>query len=167
MLRRLRETAPAALVPLAWTVVAAAHGGLLDRRPLLIAHLVMVALLVAFVVLSWSDMRSGVLLAWRRVILAGIPVTAAGAAGLAATPPITALLWVAVVGWMVLPAAGLLHTGRRADTLPGAYLGGGLLSALGALVYVLAPVAGGTAALAGLAFVGAGQTIGILAAAAT
>ncbi|PSQ05394.1 hypothetical protein BRC97_09150 [Halobacteriales archaeon QS_6_71_20] len=78
MFRRVRETAPAGLVPAAWAFAIAGHLGLVGERPVLIAHVVMVVLLVAFVVLSWGDMRRGVLRAWRLVILAGIPVTLAG-----------------------------------------------------------------------------------------
>jgi len=161
MLRRLRENGPVVLVPLAWTFVTAAHLELVARRTLLIAHLVMAALLLAFAALSWADMREGALRVWRRVIVVGFGLTVAGAAGLVLSE--RRLLWVAVVGWMLLPAAGLLDTARRGARPARAYLAGGALSALGAAVYVVGP-SGSTATLVGLLLVGVGQTAGIVAA---
>lgn len=161
MLRRLRENGPVVLVPLAWSFVTAAHLGAVARRTLLIAHLVMATLLLAFAALSWTDMREGALLVWRRVIVVGFVFTVAGAAGLVLSD--RRLLWVAVVGWMLLPAAGLWDTGRRGARPARAYLAGGACSALGTVVYVLGPN-GSAATLAGLALVGIGQTAGIVAA---
>ena len=161
MLRRLRENGPVVLVPLAWSFVTAAHLGAVARPTLLIAHLVMATLLLAFAALSWTDMREGALLVWRRVIVVGFVFTVAGAAGLVLSD--RRLLWVAVVGWMLLPAAGLWDTGRRGARPARAYLAGGACSALGTLVYVLGPN-GSAATLAGLALVGIGQTAGIVAA---
>jgi hypothetical protein len=161
MLRRLRENGPVVLVPLAWSFVTAAHLGAVARRTLLIAHLVMATLLLAFAALSWTDMREGALLVWRRVIVVGFVFTVAGAAGLVLSD--RRLLWVAVVGWMLLPAAGLWDTGRRGARPARAYLAGGACSALGAVVYVVGPN-GSAATLAGLALVGIGQTAGIVAA---
>jgi len=54
VLRSVRETAPALMVPAAWTVVALAHVGTVSEETLLVAHLVMDVLLVAFAALSWS-----------------------------------------------------------------------------------------------------------------
>ncbi len=163
MLRRLRETAPGLLVPLAWTFVAAAHVGLVAERTLTIAHVVMSALLFSFAVLSWSEMREGILLAWRRVIAVGFVPTVGGTVGLAygVAPAVT--LPAAVYAWMLLPAAALAYTGREADRAPAPYTIGGLLSATGAVVYTLgSPAEPGTGALVGLALVGIGQTAGIL-----
>jgi hypothetical protein len=162
VLRRLRENGPVVLVPLAWSFVIAAHLGAVARRTLLIAHVVMATLLLAFAALSWTDMRSGALLVWRRIILAGFVFTVTGAAGLVLSSE--RLLWTAVVGWMLLPAAGLWDTGRRGARPARAYYAGGACSALGAVVYVLAPVVGSAATLAGLTLVGIGQTAGIVAA---
>jgi hypothetical protein len=67
---------------------------------------------------------------------------------------------------MLLPAAGLWDTGRRGARPARAYFVGGACSALGAVVYVLGPVVGSAATLAGLALVGVGQTLGIAAAVA-
>jgi hypothetical protein len=161
MLRRLRENGPVVLVPLAWSFVTAAHLGVVARRTLLVAHLVMATLLVAFAALSWTDMRAGALLVWRRVIVVGFFFTVAGAVGLVLAD--RRLLWVAVIGWMLLPAVGLWDTGRRGARPARAYLAGGALSALGTVVYVVGPN-GSAATLAGLALVGVGQTVGIVAA---
>lgn len=168
VLRRLRENGPVVLVPLAWGFVGAAHRGLVTAHTLLMAHVVMTGLLVAFAALSYGDMREGVLYAWWLVIVAGVPFTLAGLAGLALGAFAQPLLTTAVVGWMLLPAIGLLYTGRRvpAGEAPLAYTGGGALSLLGAVVYLAGLFVGGgsTALLAGLALVGLGQTAGIIAA---
>ncbi|WP_277543392.1 hypothetical protein [Haloarcula laminariae] len=165
MLRRLRENGPVVLVPLAWTFATAAHLDLLARRTVLIAHLVMVAIIAAFTVLSWREMTAGVLLVWRRVLVAGLALTLVGTGALLAEPPVGPLLSVTVVGWMLVPAAGLVATGRRIDRRPRAYTGGGALSAAGAAIYVGGVV--GTVpglVLAGLTVTTVGQTAGIVAA---
>lgn len=166
MLRRLRETGPAVLVPAIWTVVAGAHLGTVSEHTLLVAHAVMTALLLAFVGLSWGDMTEGVLRVWRGVILAGTPPAVAGTAGLLATPPVDVLLGVSVVAWLALPAPALWYTGRRVATYPLAYLAGGAASGLGAIGYVGAAASGaGTGPLvATVALAGIGQTAGIAAA---
>jgi len=166
MLRRLRENGPVVLVPLAWTFAAAAHLDVLAVRTVLIAHLVMDAILVAFTALSWSEMRTGVLRAWKLVLLAGLGLTLVGTAGLLRTPPATPLLWVTVVGWLLVPAAGLAYTGQHVDRSPRVYTAGAALSLLGAAVYVgtLLVSAGTTGLIAGLAVAGLGQTAGIVAA---
>lgn len=166
MLRRLRESGPVLLVPAIWTVVTGAHIGAVTDHTLLVAHVVMSALLVAFVALSWRDMETGVLRAWRLTILGGVPPALAGTAGLAATPNADALLWVAVVGWMVVPAPALVFTGQRVERHPRAYLAGATACVLGALAYVAAALAmaGTGALLIGIALAGAGQTAGIVAA---
>ncbi|MFC7176699.1 hypothetical protein [Halosegnis marinus] len=163
MLRRLRETAPAGLVPLAWLFAFAAHEGALADRTVLVGHVVMTALLVAFAALSYEDMRDHpVLRAWLAVIVVGIPVTAAGAYGVWSGDTAFALL--AVVGWMALPAVALAYTGR---VLPSAerarvYTLGGALSGVGAALLLV-----GTAVPVAFLCVGAGQTAGILAATLT
>jgi len=165
MLRRLRENGPVVLVPLAWTFATAAHLDLLALRTVLIAHLVMDAIIATFTVLSWREMREGVLLVWRRVLVVGLGVTLVGTGALLADPPVEVLLSATVVGWMLVPAAGLVATGRRIDRRPRAYTLGGALSAVGAAVYV-GGVAGplSTLVLAGLTMANAGQTAGIVAA---
>lgn len=164
MLRPLRENGPVVLVPLAWTFAITAHLDLLALRTVLIAHVVMDTVLVAFTVLSWSEMRSGVLRAWKLVLLAGLALTLAGTAGLLVRPPALSVLWLTVVGWLLVPAAGLAYTGRRVDRSPRAYTAGAALSVLGAVVYAASPVLTGDALslVAGLAIAGVGQTAGIV-----
>jgi hypothetical protein len=166
--RTLRENGPVVLVPLAWTFAAAAHLGLVGSHPLFVAHVVMSAILVAFVVLSWSEMRTGVLLAWKLVIAAGFAITLVGTVALLAPSPDPRLLGVTVVGWMLIPAAGLAYTGRHVgpDEWPLVYTAGAVCSVVGAAVYVGGPlaVADDVARLAGLALAGVGQTAGIVAA---
>jgi len=165
MLRRLRENGPVVLVPLAWTFATAAHLDLLALRTVLIAHLVMDVIIAVFTVLSWREMTDGVLLVWRRVLLAGLGITLVGTAGLLADPPLEPLLTATVVGWMLVPAAGLVATGRLVDRRPRAYTVGGTLSAVGALAYV-GGVFGALSVLviAGLTLTNVGQTAGIVAA---
>lgn len=163
MFRRLRENGPVVLVPLAWTFAVVAHEGLLAERTVLIAHLVMTTIMVAFAVLSWQDMTEGVLLAWKGVIVVGAVVTALGVVGLLTERE--PLLSVTVVGWLLLPAAGLAYTGPRVDRLGWVYLAGGALSAVGAVGYVLALVSAFPAAQTpALVVAGVGQTAGIVAA---
>jgi len=165
MLRRLRENGPVVLVPLAWTFATAAHLDVLALRTVLIAHLVMDAIIAAFTVLSWREMTDGVLLVWKRVLLAGLGITLVGTAGLLTDPPTTVLLTAAVVGWMLAPAAGLVATGRRVDRRPAVYTVGGTLSGLGAGAYVAGvSAAGSMLVLTGLTLANVGQTAGIVAA---
>ncbi|SDZ92162.1 hypothetical protein SAMN04488065_1232 [Haloplanus vescus] len=162
MLYRLRATGPVVLVPLAWGVVAAAHRSLVTERTLLVAHLVMFALLVAFAALSRADMTAGALRVWWLLIVAGLVPTAAGAVGL--LTDFRPLLWVALLGWAALPAIGLWDTGQRGASPAVGYLASGALSALGAVACALGVVLGTPAILAGLVAVGVGQTAGIAAA---
>lgn len=165
MLRRIRENGPVLLVPLAWTFATAAHLGLLTTRPALVGHLVMDAVLVAFAALSWADMREGVLLAWKVVLLVGLGFTLLGTVTLLLAPDATVLLRATVLGWMLVPAAGLAYTGRHvaADRAPWVYTAGAGVSVVGAVAYALAPVLPASdLAVAGLALVGAGQTAGIV-----
>lgn len=164
--RRLRANGPALLVPAAWAVVIGAHVDLVATRTLLIAHVVMTVLLVGFAALSYGDMREGVLSVWWLVIAAGVPVTAAGLVGLAVPALERLFLVFAVSGWMLLPAVGLLETGREMtdDDPRTVYLSAGGLCLVGALVYLVGLFAtGGQRALvAGLVLVGVGQTAGIV-----
>lgn len=166
--RSLRENGPALLVPAAWLVVAATVLDALSPRALFVAHAVMSVLLVAFVVASWTDMASGVLRAWKLVILAGTPVTLAGLAGFLALgdPAVSpnALLAVSLYGWMLLPVPAFAYTGLRDAVAPTAYYAAAAGSAAGAAVVTIAGTATGVAA--GVVLVGIGQTIGIVAATA-
>jgi hypothetical protein len=166
MLRRLRANGPALLVPAAWAVVIGAHVDLVATRTLLIAHGVMTVLLVGFAALSYGDMREGVLSVWWLVVAAGVPVTAAGLVGLAVPALDRLFLVFTVSGWMLLPAVGLLETGREmtGDDPRTVYLAAAGLCLAGALVYLVGLFAtGGQRALvAGLVLVGVGQTAGIV-----
>ena len=171
MLRRLRETGPVVLVPLAWLFATAAHLQYLERRTVLIAHVVMDVLLFGFAALSWRDMQAHpVLKAWLAVIVAGFGITLVGTYALATGGGET-LLRATVFGWMLVPAVALYYTGQvlPAEERAAAYTIGGWLSGLGALFFVDAAVAGPfTTLFAGLdltllslALVGIGQTVGI------
>jgi len=166
MFRRLRENGPAVLVPLAWAFAIAAHLGSLQIRTVLIAHVVMDVILVAFTVLSWSEMRRGVLRAWKLTLLAGLGLTLTGTVGLVQRPPVEPLLGLTVIGWLLVPAVGLVYTGQHVDRSPRVYTAGAMLSVAGAGVYVATSLASGEAStlVASLALAGVGQTAGIVAA---
>jgi len=157
MLRRVRETAPAGLVPLAWLFASAAHLELLAARSVLIGHLVMTALLAAFAALSYREMRSHpVLRAWLAVIVLGVGVTSFGTYGVANGHDVFATL--AVGGWMALPGIALGYTGHvlPADEHARLYGVGAALCGFGvALLFVDAVVPALVAAAVG-------QTLGIL-----
>lgn len=159
MLRRVRETAPAGLVPLAWLFAGAAHLELLAARSVLIGQLVMTALLVAFAALSHREMRTHpVLRAWLAVIVLGVGVTSLGTYGVASgRAPFAAL---AVGGWMALPGVALGYTGRvlPADEHARLYGVGAALCGLGVVLLLMG------AAVPALVVAGVGQTLGILAA---
>ncbi len=157
--RRLLDIGPAGLVPLAWVFTLLAHRGLVGLRSLQIAHAVMLALLIAFVIAGWRAMATGALAVWRGIIVIGIPVTAAGLFGFIGDVPI--LHAISLYGWMILPALGLIYTGRQQPLSTAVYVGGGSLSLFGAGVYAVLG-AGGPWTLAGIGLVGLGQTLGIV-----
>ena len=161
--RRAREVGPAFLVPAAWTVVAAAHLGVVAEQTLFIAHIVMSVLLAGFAVTAYADMREGTLKMWWWVIAVGFVPAVAGTAGFRLDA--SALHAVALYGWMLLPAAGLVDTGRRMAEASVVYLGGAALCGVGAAVYAAAPalpVGTMVGHVAGIAAVGLGQTASIL-----
>lgn len=163
MFRRLRETGPAALIPAAWGVTAAAHLDLLTTRPVFVMHGVMCVLLVAFAAASWREMTDGVLRTWRNVIVAGTPVAFAGLAGFVVPPGSEILLAASLSGWMLLPAVGFLLTARVVQAGAWIYRSGAALCLLGMALYALGATADSTAlSIAGLASVALGQTAGIL-----
>ncbi|KPN29395.1 hypothetical protein SY89_00108 [Halolamina pelagica] len=157
MLRRLRATAPAALVPLAWGFAAATHTELLTAHTVFVGHVVMTTLLIAFAGLSWREMRTDpVLRVWLAVIVAGIPVTLAGAYGVATGKPLGFRL--AVFGWMLLPALALVPIAHRvggADGLDRRYTLAMGLAALGAFVFL---IGGSSLVLTAITLVAVGQT---------
>lgn len=154
--RPLLETGPVALVPLAWGYTIAVHRGWATVDSLQIAHGVMIVLMGAFLIGGRELMRDGALAVWRVVIAVGIAVTAVGFAGFVTDESL--LLAVSLYGWMLMPGAALLVTGRQQSLSTAIYAGSGLVSILGGLVYA-APVAGTEPV--GLVLVGAGQTVGI------
>ena len=163
MLRTLRATAPVGLVPLAWTFAASAHLEVLSARAVLIGQLVMTAVLVAFAVLSYPEMRRDpVLRVWLGVVVAGIPVTLAGAYGVAATEPVGTHL--AVFGWMLLPALALVRTARATELSTRVYGIAAASSGAGAVVFLVSALLGGGLTPLALGFAGAGQTLSIVAA---
>lgn len=166
MFRRLRETTPGALVPLAWVFMAVALTGGITDYTVLMAHVTMAGIMAVFIATGWSEMSEGALRAWRTVILLGLPVTVAGAASFLIEPGTAALQTVAIVGWMLLPAWGLWDTAGR---LPNErhtqlYLGGATACVVGAGLYIVGSVVGGslTMWLFGIALTGIGQTVGIV-----
>ena len=164
----LTDVGPTGLVPAAWLVTVAAHASLVAERTLLIALVVMDVLLLAFVVASRGEMDGPVLAVWRRVLVAGFVVTVAGTAGLLLDPNVTPLVAVGLYGWMLLPGFAYVGTARAhpAGTYRTVYFGSAALSLAGTGVYAVGQVAGVNPALvAGLAVVGLGQTVGIVAAA--
>jgi hypothetical protein len=155
------DNAPVALVPAAWTVAVAAWYGVVSERTLLIAHVVMAVLLVAFAAGAWEEMSDSVLRAWRGVLVSGIPVTVAGVVGLSGISSFPeTLVAVSLYGWMLLPAVGLVYTGREVGT-PEPYVVGGTASAVGAAGHLYAASAFPSVATAALVLVGLGQTVGI------
>jgi hypothetical protein len=168
---RVTDLAPAGLVPAAWLVTAGAHQGAVSERTLLIALVVMDVLLVAFIVAGAAEMTGPVLRIWRLVLFAGLPLTLAGTVGLWLSPPSEALLGVSLYGWMLLPGAAYLQTGNLVPDAPfrQVYSLAGVLSLAGAVVYAAAAAngmgVGPEWVLAGLAGVGVGQSVGMVAAA--
>jgi hypothetical protein len=179
--RRLRESGPVVLVPLAWSFAIAAHLGRLEDRTVLIAHLVMDCILAAFAAASWSEMDDGVLRAWKLVLLVGLGFTLLGTSALLGrdgspssedetaaegTGSVrTRALALTVQAWLLVPAAGLAYTGLNIgeDEGPGVYLAGAVCSLLGSLTYASAPTdsPAATRKLLGLALANVGQTAGI------
>ncbi|RNJ27421.1 hypothetical protein [Halosegnis longus] len=170
MLRRLRATAPAGLVPLAWLFTLAAARGWISTRTVAIGLGVMATLLAVFAVLSAREMaHSRVLRAWLAVVVGGFFLTAAGLYAVTTAQPQVARF--AVAGWMLLPAMGLVFTGRfdvpyaRAHTLGGFLAGAGTVAFLAAAdIAVLAGFAWEAVTSGGIVLVAVGQTAGILAA---
>ncbi|MFB6111325.1 MAG: hypothetical protein ABEJ35_02190 [Halobacteriaceae archaeon] len=166
MLERVRAVAPAGLVPLAWTFATAAHLEVISVRTTLIGHTIMATLLLAFAVLSWRDMATGVLRRWRTVVLLGAGLTVLGIWGLVTSPVWVPALQTTVAGWMALPAVALWATGRRVETAASVYRLAAVVGAVGTVLYVAWATLPGPPALAvaGFLFTGLGQTAGILAA---
>ena len=136
MFGTLRRFGPVVLIPAAWIAAGAATVGILQREGMLIAHLVMVGFIIFFLGTGWDRMDRGALRAWRAVLLAGLGLTLAGVAGFVGPVSGAALLGVSLVGWMVLPAAGLAYTARELPEAAIVYAGGAAAALLGAVVFV-------------------------------
>lgn len=149
MIGTIRDLGPIALIPAAWTATALTVLGYLGEDGMLIAHVVMAVFISFFAVTGWSKMSTGALRSWRTVLVAGLPVTLAGLAGFLVTAFETALWGISLVGWMLLPAAGLVDTARRLPEAKVVYNSAAALSALGALVAAVAIALGGEALLLG------------------
>jgi hypothetical protein len=123
----------------------------------------MAVFITFFAVTGWSEMSTGALRSWRTVLVAGLPVTLAGLAGFLVASFETALFAISLVGWMLLPAAGLVDTARRLPEAKVVYRSAAALSALGALVAAVAIARGTEALLLGaIGLVAVGQTASIV-----
>ncbi len=150
------------LVPLAWVFVTVAYLEVVTEHTLFMAHVVMAVLLIGFAVTGYADMREGVLYTWWVLIATGSVVTLCGVVGLWVANG-SALVAVALFGWMLLPAVGFVDTGRRVSDGRWIYAAATAGCLLGATLYALGHSWDlETAAVGGLALVGVGQTAGIL-----
>ena len=162
MLRTLRESGPGLLVPAAWLVVAAAHRGVVTSRSIFIAHLVMVAFILFFLVTGWDEMNDRALQGWRVVMVVGVAITLSGIAGFLIDSVATPLWAISLVGWMVLPAFGLFYTGMVLPEATIIYVASGALSIVGPIIYLLSFLVGiDLIAIAGIGVTAVGQTLGI------
>ena len=163
MRRAIREAGPGLLIPLAWVVVGAAHRGVVSARSVFIAHFVMVAFMAFFLTTGWNEMTDRVLQGWRAIIVVGLAITALGAVGFLMPAAATPLWALSLGGWMLLPAVGLAYTGILLPEATRIYIGSATITFVGAVGYGVAAVGDiELLALAGIAAVGIGQTIGIL-----
>jgi hypothetical protein len=162
VLGEIRDLGPVVLVPAAWIAAAASVRGPLGSDGMLIAHGVMAAFIASFAVTGWTAMAGGAFRAWRIVMIVGLPVTLAGFAGFFLSSFDRVLFSISLIGWMVLPAAGLVYTARELPAARWLYLSAGALSAAGAVVAVVG-LFGGTEILVfvAIAIVGVGQAVGI------
>ncbi len=158
----LRRFGPVGLIPAAWAAAGAATVGSLRAEGMLVAHLVMVAFIGFFLVTGWNQMDHGALRAWRAVLVAGFGLTLVGIAGFVGPASGPALLGVSLVGWMVLPAAGLAYTARELPDAALVYAGGAAVALLGAAVFVWTSWTGDPLVRPSFGLVAAGHTAGIV-----
>lgn len=158
-----RRYGPVVLIPAAWVAAGAATVGALGADGMLVAHLVMVGFIAAFLVTGWDRMDRGALRAWRAVLVAGLGLTLVGVAGFVG--PVAGPLprGVSLVGWMVLPAGGLAYTARALPEAALVYAGGAAVSLLGSGLFVWTLVSAGAPAVwPSVGLVAAGHTAGIV-----
>lgn len=157
----LRRYGPVGLVPLAWTFAGAAlFTTLVSERTLLIGLGVMTAIFAVFAV--QPRMGDPVLRVWRSVLVGGFLVNVVGLAALLSGAVPRSLAAVSLVGWLVLPVAGLFVTGRRVEWGGRWYLACAAVAGVGAPFVVLGVVGGEmSVGVGGLVLVTAGQTASV------
>ncbi len=163
MLTTVRDFGPVLLIPAAWIAAGSALFEFLSTDGIFIAHVVMAGFITFFAVTGWERMSEGALRAWRTILVIGLLITLAGIAGFLLPAYEQVLLTTSLIGWMLLPAAGLVYTGMQLPDGQLVYFGGGILSVVGALLYGLS-LAAETDMLVvlALAAVCVGQTAGIV-----
>ena len=163
MFETLRRFGPVLLIPAAWLAAGAAVTGSLQPDGLLIAHLVMVGFIAFFLLTGWHRMDDGALRAWRVVLVVGLVITLAGVAGFVGPVESSVLLGVSLVGWMVLPAAGLAYTARALPDAAAVYAGGAVASLAGAALFIWSlSTPAGPVVWPSFGLVAVGQTAGIV-----
>ena len=158
----LRRFGPVVLIPAAWVAAGAAVVGRLPTEGMLIAHLVMAGFIGFFLLTGWREMDRGALRAWRAVLIAGLGITLAGIVGFVGPVAGSALLGVSLVGWMLVPAAGLAYTGREIPDAAAVYAGSAAVSVAGAAVFVWTLSAGDPLVGPAFGLVALGHTAGIV-----
>lgn len=163
MIGQVRDLGPIVLIPAAWIAAMLSIVGTLSDTGMFIAHVVMAVFITFFAATGWNLMGQGALRAWRSVLVAGLPVTLAGLAGFYVSSYETVLFAISLVGWMILPAAGLAYTARELPEAAFMYASCTIFSLAGA------GLAGGglvleneTVLLVGIAVVAVGQTASII-----
>jgi hypothetical protein len=123
----------------------------------------MASFIAFFALTGWNEMEEGALRAWRLVLVAGFGVTVAGIAGFFISTFATILHGTSLLGWMLLPAAGLAYTALEISDARLLYGGGAALSVLGAGLFIVALAnMWDLGEVLAFVFVCIGQTIGIL-----
>ena len=162
MFGTLRRFGPVALIPAAWLAAGASVVGLLGPQGMLIAHLVMVGFIGFFLVTGWDRMDDGALRAWRAVLVVGMGLTLVGIAGFVGPIAGPVPLGVSLVGWMVVPAAGLGYTARELPAAAPIYAGGAAAALLGAALFAWTASTGQPVVWPSIGAVAAGHTAGIV-----
>lgn len=163
MFQTVREYGPVGLIPAAWLATGSAHAGYLSDQGMLIAHLVMAGFIAFFAITGWNRMDRGAFRAWRTILVVGFLITGAGIAGFFVPSGARLLFVTSLVGWMVLPAFGLLYTARELPDAVIVYAGSGGLSLLGAALFLGSlSGAGDSLALVAVFLVAVGQTASIV-----
>jgi hypothetical protein len=153
----LLERGPVLAIPAAWSVTALSLSDMIDGMtfvpPMLV---VMLAAQLFFLYQGWEDMDSGALRGWRLVIMAGVPFTLAGLAGIYYNRMLLSII--SITYWLKAPGVGMAYTWQKGGSQ--LYLALGVLALVsGCLFEVLTLtnmqglpflLAGGAAHLAGI-----------------